>query len=190
MPDTFQLLTPDRDIRLNAVLDYWTGVSDSYAKGYRRAAEVLLQRFLDDPDAKQGDLLVLPILFFFRHYLELCSKDIIVIRTSDRGSKRSMAIRTRFAEIVGRSEDTRRSRMNLSGQFEKVQTCIAEISALDPGSTSFRYPYDQHGRPVFGHLVVSLRHLQAAIADIGDFLDGVSIEMSVIWQDIPQPQTE
>ena len=80
--------------------------------------------------------------------------------------------------------------MNLSGQFEKVQTCIAEISALDPGSTSFRYPYDQHGRPVFGHLVVSLRHLQAAIADIGDFLDGVSIEMSVIWQDIPQPQTE
>jgi hypothetical protein len=110
MPDTFQLLTPDRDIRLNAVLDYWTGVSDSYAKGYRRAAEVLLQRFLDDPDAKQGDLLVLPILFFFRHYLELHLKDIIVIRTSDRGSKRSMAIRTRFAEIVGRSEDTRRSR--------------------------------------------------------------------------------
>src|SRR5437867_12906393 len=78
--DQLRIIVPDGDLRFNAVLDRWSSVGDFHAAGYRQASEILLQRFLDDPDgtAVDRDRLVLPILFFLRHYLELRFKDILV----------------------------------------------------------------------------------------------------------------
>lgn len=187
MPDEFHVIAPDMDIRFNAVLDYGTGVGDFHVKGYRRAAEVLLRRFLDDPEGTAGerDSLVLPILFLFRHYLEIRFKDIIVCGQALSGQQAQWQIghdlRTLWAQaraFCGADLGT-----NPHGQLENIQICVVEISELDPDSTSFRYPRDKNGRPVFHHLVISLRRLYSAISGTGDFLDGVAEEMSVWLQD-------
>jgi hypothetical protein len=187
MPDEFHVITPDMDIRFNAVLDHWTGVGDFHTVGYRRAAEILLRRFLDDPDETAGerDSLVLPILFLFRHYLEIRFKDIIVCGQALSGQQAQWQVghdlRTLWAQAMAFCEADPGT--NPHGQLEKIQICVVEISELDPDSTSFRYPRDKKGRPKFDHLVISLRRLHLAISETGDFLDGVAEEMSVGLQD-------
>jgi hypothetical protein len=60
-----------------------------------------------------------------------------------------------------------------------VGECVVEMSQLDPDATSFRYPRDAKGRPLFEHLVIGFRSLYSTIASVGDCLDGVSMDMSV-----------
>jgi hypothetical protein len=45
-----------------------------YASGYRRAADVLVEQFLDD--SRSMDTVVFPIVYLYRHYLELRLKEL------------------------------------------------------------------------------------------------------------------
>ena len=84
MNGTLRVIGGESDIRFNAALDYGTSSGDFHQTGFRQAAELLLEHFLQDIDSAvcDRDRLVLPILFLFRHYLELRFKEIIT-----RGSK-------------------------------------------------------------------------------------------------------
>lgn len=194
MPDEFHVIAPHPNIAFNAVLDHWTGVGDFHAQGYRKAADVLLRRFLDDPvgTANERDSLVLPILFLFRHYLEIRFKDLIVYGLALSGKKAQwrhghdlpalwVEVKLVCEAVYGQS---------LARQLEKIEVCVAELSRLDPDSTAFRYPRDSKGKPMFEHLVIGLGHLHAALSEIGDILDGVSMDMSVKFQNQVKDQDE
>lgn len=182
-PNQLRVLVPDDGIKSNAVLDHWTGVGDFHAAGYRQATEVLLQRFLADPEGTAGerDSLVLPILFLFRHYLELRFKDMIVYGQVLSGQPAQWphghdleSLWTKVLELCNALYGS-----SVSADFVKVGECVNDLVQLDPNSTSFRYPRDSHGRPIFKHLVIGLKALNATVASIGDSLDGISIDMSV-----------
>ena len=184
-----RVLVPDEGIRFNAVLDHWTGVGDFHAAGYRQATEVLLRRFLADPDgtASERDSLVLPILFLFRHYLELRFKDIIVYGQVLSGQparwRHGHDLESLWTEVQELCKTVYGSAS--PPEFVKVEECVMDLRQLDPNSTSFRYPRDANGRPVFEHLVIGLKTLDATVASIGDYLDGLSMDMSVRVQDQP-----
>ena len=163
MADAFKVIIPDTDIRFNASLDYWMGQADCHAEGYRQAAEVLLQHFLDDPTPEKGSVLVLPILFLFRHYIELRCKDIIVYGQALLGQQAAWPIGHDLRKWWEQAKKLYRESLgtNLNGQSEKTHTCILEISALDPDSTSFRYPYDKNGQPIF-NTFAKMRELERA----------------------------
>jgi hypothetical protein len=182
-----RVLVPDDGIRFNAVLDHWTGVGDFHAAGYRQATEVLLRRFLADPEGTAGerDSLVLPILFLFRHYLELRFKDIIVygqVLTGQHARWRHghdlESLWTEVQEIYNTVYGS-----GSSPEFVKVGACVTDLLLLDPNSTTFRYPRDANGRPVFEHLVIGLKALDTTVTSIGDWLDGISMDMSVRVRD-------
>lgn len=184
-----RVLVPDDGIGFNAVLDHWTGVGDFHAAGYRQATEVLLRRFLADPDGTVGerDTLVLPILFLFRHYLELRFKDIIVYGQVLSGQqaewRRGHDLDTLWTEVLQLCGAVYGP--VASADFVRVGECVSDLCQLDPASTSFRYPRDASGRPVFEHLVIGLKALSATVASIRDFLDAISMEMSVWVQEQP-----
>ena len=183
------VLVPDDGIRFNAVLDSTTAVGDFHAAGYRQAAEILLQRFLADPEgtASERDTLVLPILFLFRHYLELRFKDIIVYGHVLSGQQAEWRhghdLDTLWTEVLQLCGAVCGSAA--SADFVRVGECVSDLCQLDPASTSFRYPRDASGRPVFEHLVIGLKALSATVASTGNFLDAVSMEMSVWVQEQP-----
>ena len=79
MSKILKVLVGEDDIRFNACLDHWTSVSEAHHDGSKRATELLLQYFLEDIEtaSKDRDTVVLPILFLFRHYLEVRFKEII-----------------------------------------------------------------------------------------------------------------
>lgn len=176
-----RIIVPDNEIRFNAALDYGTGVGDFHAPGYRQAAEILLRRFLDDPDgtASERDSLVLPILFLFRHYLELRFKDIIVYSQLLSGRHAQW----RYGHDLERLWDEAQPLCKtLYGSgvppgFEKVGECVTDLCQLDPNSTSFRYPRDANGRPLFEHLVIGLKALHRTVVSVGKCLDGISEDM-------------
>lgn len=189
MSNQLRIIIPDSGIRFNAVLDHWTGVGDFHAAGYRQATEILLRRFLDDPDGTAGerDSIVLPILFLFRHYLELRFKDIIVYGQLLSGQhvqwRHGHDLESLWAEAQQLCEALYGS--GLPSEFLRVGDCVMDLCQLDPNSTSFRYPRDTNGRPVFNHLVIGLKFLHATVKSIGDCLDGISIDMSVRVQNQP-----
>lgn len=181
------MIVPDQDITFNAVLDHWTGVGDFHAEGYRQATEILLRRFLDDPVGTAGerDSLVLPILFLLRHYLELRFKDIIVYGQLLTGQHAQWRHGHDLESLWAEAQELCNALYGSSvpSEFTKVRDCVKDLGELDPNSTSFRYPRDTNGRPLFEHLVIGLRTLHAAVLSIGDCLDGVSMDMSVRVQD-------
>lgn len=63
--------TPDPDSYMNA---YSGGDWDTYAMGYKRAGDILVQ-YVADNDWDQ-DFLVYPITFLYRQYLELRLKEL------------------------------------------------------------------------------------------------------------------
>lgn len=182
-----RVLVPDKGIQFNAVLDHWTGVGNFHVAGYRQAAEVLLRRFLADPEGTAGerDSLVLPILFLFRHYLELRFKDIIVYGQVLSGQPARWPhghdLEDFWTEMQGLCKGIYGP--DLPREFVQIGKCVTDLCQLDPNSTRFRYPRDAHGYPVFQHVVIGLKTLDTTVAWIGDCLDGISMDLSVRVQD-------
>lgn len=181
--DQLRIIVPDGDIRFNAVLDYWSSVGAFHAAGYRQASEILLQRFLDDPDGTAGDRdsLVLPILFLFRHYLELRFKDILVYGQLLSGQQAQWLLGHPLDDLWAETQKIVKATYgaDVPQEFAKVEECVTDLTQLDADSQSFRYPRDKNGRPMFEHIVIGLKTLHVTIGSIGDCLDEISRDMSV-----------
>jgi hypothetical protein len=64
-----QLFKSDADWINNACLNFKEDQLNLYAIGYKRAAELLLEHVKNS--GRDQDTLVYPIIFLYRHYLEL-----------------------------------------------------------------------------------------------------------------------
>ena len=69
------LFAPDPDVFHNALLDRGFISWGVYADGYRRAAELLVKQARTYHDR---NILVFPVIFLYRQYLELSLKDFII----------------------------------------------------------------------------------------------------------------
>ena len=73
-----ELFSGDDDWHNNACLNEWSrDHGATYAAGYRRAAELLIEHI--DTKGRDQDVLVYPVVFLYRHHVELALKRIISI---------------------------------------------------------------------------------------------------------------
>lgn len=183
MNGTLRVIGGENDIRFNAALDYCTSSGDFHQAGFKRAAELLLQHFLRDIDgaAFDRDTLVLPILFLFRHYLELRFKEIITSGSRLLGEQVDWPFSHDLADLWKKCRNVceRIYGSDRDDYLQFVDKCVADLNLLDPSSESFRYPIDRRGNPPFQHVVVGFRNLNTAIHDAGEYLDGISMDISV-----------
>lgn len=187
MNHTLRVIGGESDIRFNAVLDYGTTSGDFHQVGFRRAAELLLGYFLQDIDsaACDRDRLVLPILFLFRHYLELRFKEAITSGSKLLGEPVAWPIGHDLADLWRKFREVCESiyGSDHADHLQFVAKCVADINDLDPSSENFRYPIDRHGNPPFQHVIISLRNLNTVVHEVGEFLDAISMEISVRLDD-------
>lgn len=166
-------------IKYCALIDYVTGVEKFHGQGYRRAVEVLLEHFLRDivGTSFDRDFLILPILYLFRHYLELRLKDIIVYGRIILGQtyqqpwgheldKLWQDCKPICEGVLGKA---------YSESLDEVERCVQEMTWLDPNSEHFRYPRDKYGKPMFKHHLICLKNLNDVVRKIADILDGISM---------------
>jgi hypothetical protein len=111
-------------------------------KGYKLAGDVLVQNFLGEPH--DHDNLIYPILYCYRHYIEVTLKEIvenhgqwvgIILQKKDHDLPRLWKLFFQIA-LVYHNDPSDEAAVAVSG-------CIDEFAQVDPGSFAFRYARDK-----------------------------------------------
>lgn len=157
--------------------DPWTGpkgfmiggmalpTKDELSQQYFDAAKLLLDAI--KRDELEDYRLVNPVLFLYRHSVELLLKSFVG-STGHNLANLAAAFEDAFRQRVGEAPPS------------WVLSRLREISAIDPNSTAFRYSenYDKAAKrhaPVDGEIYVSLNHLEEA-------MDALNEALRVLWE--------
>lgn len=153
-----------------------------YQEGYRQAARLLVQSGCD-----QHGFLHFPIIYLYRHHIELTLKSIIqaschlLDRTFNGKSANPlqrhgllelwMLARPLLDEVHTLADDTAIPVDDLEG----IESYITQLHLHDPQGQCFRYPTTKNGRPSLrsGVTPVDIRKLSDALEKLADYLEGL-----------------
>jgi len=168
----FKALDPRRDIKLRAGSLPPQHRCFAYQTGYMDAADILVKHY--DHRSPSTNFLVYPIVFLYRHHLELILKDLI---RDGEGLLREPFTHWNSHDLT-RMWRPIRDIVKLvwpgasDGCLTVVDTCIGEMNAHDPRSDAWRYPVDKEGGANLGALSrFDLPNLQDVMHRLCDFLD-------------------
>jgi len=140
--------------------------------GYKQAADLMVKHATENPSTR--DFLVFPILFNYRHFLELSLKYHLATfgRTVDImpnwASHDLEELFFSFWELL--------ERFGTSDPDEAdpiVGEVILEFAKIDPGSYSNRYPVDRKGNPIpIGQSALDLENLADVIKAVDAYFTG------------------
>ena len=165
-----------------------------YAEEFHNAGKLLAQRI--KRSRNYSDLQACPIVFLYRHALELYLKDIVmvgnwfiqssgatpIVKTEDIGShglaRLAPALKQAF-DTVGWDWKIDVAYMKTEKEFEVL---LKEIDAIDPLSQSFRYPTKRNGEAsVSKHFLFSILEFSKTLDPILDMLDSASAGLRAQW---------
>jgi hypothetical protein len=167
---------------------------DAYAhrEGYRRGAQILVTSV--GATARDQDFLVYPIVFLYRHYVELVLKEII--RRAPYLIERELTVTEKkhlddhrldflwedfkpmssaISQVAGWDELPKED-------VEGIDHYIRQISEVDPRSYSLRYAYSKKGDPSLPKDLthINLRHFGDLMERLSNYLWGIDVGMSAI----------
>jgi len=167
---------------------------DDYAcrEGYRRGAQILVQAVGEKE--RDQDFLVYPIIFLYRHYIELVLKEIIrrapylIGRGLTAAEKKHLEdhrlnllwndfkpLSLAITKVAGWSDLPKED-------IEGIDDFIRQISEVDPRSYSLRYAHSKKGDPSLPKNLthVNLRHFGELMDRLANYLWGIDVGMSAI----------
>lgn len=163
----------------------------AYSEGYRRGARVLVQAAVEA--AGDHGPLVYPIVFLYRHYIELVLKRII--RQSPYLIDRALTDAELKHLKRHRLDDLWRDFKPMAGTIsraagwdelrpddvEGIEDYVRQITEIDPDSYSLRYAHSQKGDPSLpkDFMHINLRHFGEVMERMADYLDG--LEVAVLY---------
>ncbi len=181
------------DWRNNACLNVMgNGDPIAYKEGYRRGAEVLI-RTVQETQRNQ-DYLVYPIIFMYRHHIELALKRVImraphlIERSLTNEEKQHLGkhrldslwqdLKPMIPAICNAALWSEPAREDLDG----IDDYIRQLSELDVDSFSFRFPRSKKGRRSLPkHLKnINLRHFGETMGRLADYLYGLDATISYL----------
>jgi hypothetical protein len=153
----------------------------AYAKAYKSAADNLVSEHRKS--AREAD--AYPIIYLYRHYLELELKSIIALGcVAESVEEQDDDARTRVQEILRTHDlsilcnacwDACIRALDVNDEFLEIfvafENCVLELASHDPGSFAFRYPIDKKLNPNLTKLQgVDLRQLKTIIDKMARFV--------------------
>ena len=153
-------------------------------EGHKGSADILADSILSDSGA--NFCMIYPLVFCYRHALELMLKHIVNEFGKAAGEKRISdghqllplwRIARRVIEHFGRDE----------ASLSKVDGYISELDKIDPGSVTFRYPSDKANNVYrIGVYYVDVANLKASINALTEYLDcaafGMGASSDTYWK--------
>ena len=170
----------------------WGGDDFGYQEGYRRGARLLVEHVLATQNDQ--DFLVYPIIFLYRHHIELTLKSIIrhtpyildrsLTETEEQHLDRHRLdllwqdLKPLFAAVCKAAGWKRLSTANEQG----VDSHIRQLTALDPDSFSFRYMRSKKGELSLPAEMkrINLRHFAETVERLADYLQALDTAVSVL----------
>lgn len=177
--------TSTEDWPLNACIQHWGEVDHAYKAGFRRAAFQLAERMCDRPHNQ--DSVVYPIVYLYRHHVELMLKDIFRLavellnlpisggqekhlRRHDLGQLWSM-IRPMLNPVCDLAGVDRLPAADLAG----IDAYMRQLNERDPRGESFRYARSRDATRTLGTDLVhiNIRWFAIHMEKLADYLDGL-----------------
>lgn len=186
-----------KDWHLNACIQHWGEVNHAYKLGFRTAALQLVGSICEEP--VDQDLMIYPIVYLYRHHIELSLKDIYRYGAGLLGRD----IPADDEKVLG-SHDLLRlwdivnpllepicalagENQLPSDDIQGISSYIRQISKHDPDGARFRYSTIKRKKPnapkgTFEHrrsledeklILVNIRQFAIHLEKLGDYLDGL-----------------
>lgn len=155
---------------------------DTYATGYLQAAQ-FVGRTLARKRSVRLTLAaaIYPLVFLWRHYLELRFKELVLSFSDLRDQKPPANVMQQhnLSRLWSSLRPMVRDQMTKK-ELALLDAVIQEFDAVDPTSQSFRYHASTKGqRSVSGVTHIGVPRLVAALSKVSDLLEGMSMAASV-----------
>ncbi len=160
------------DLQSNACLNWHWDPFDPYSRGYRKAADILATYVVKNH--RDQDMLVYPILFLYRHYIELKLKEIThygsMLLEGSKGIPQGHDLNELWLEarkVLERIEPE----VPIE-DLDNFESGLNQLVKMDRFSTAFRYPEDKKGKPSLPQVYhINIRNVQEVMARLCSFLD-------------------
>ncbi len=126
-----------------------------YYLGYKNGADALVEKILNDDSSKSYDTLIYPVLFLYRHYLELVLKYIYIVFSNESTENKIKFIKAVSHDInkvwQQKVKQILKNNEVCDVDIDVAENYINEFSLKDENSFYFRYPFDKHLNMVINH---------------------------------------
>lgn len=174
-----QLFRNDQDDWTNnAVLNYFAGKFPAYADGYKAGAQALIRQCTLEDGI--NDILIYPIVFLYRQFIELRLKDIIKSLFFCNGKQTGLH-KTHKIDLLWDQFKTEYQALGESIDdevFSNAERLILEFVNVDPISMAFRYPIDNEGNQSLSLDHINIRNFGEVMDRLANFLDALSDQIS------------
>ena len=159
-----------------------------YARGYKSAAEFLIEN-IEDVNADilySQDYIIYPIMFLYRHYLELRLKDIGYLLQKFNFYPREKIL---GHDLRGLWKEIRPLLEKIDDSFlhkyeDQIEARIRELHNMDPRSLSFRYSKTTKDVPTLqNYRRLNPSHIKKVMDELSKYLDTISIGLSGMIDD-------
>lgn len=148
----------------------------TYAEGYKKLADIGVEHIAEAH--WDVDLLVYPIVYCHRHYLELRFKELIrtasqlldqnLVSPNVHDLRQLWSTVRPLLETIWPGEQTK-------ADLDAINDLVEQFSKIDPRSYAFRYPIDTYGnRSLPGLQYINVRQVSEVIERVAPTLDGAS----------------
>ncbi len=167
-----KLFVAGEEWRFNARLECERPNYDYYCLGYRKAAESLID--LASEDENLLDFCIYPIVFLYRHYVELRLKETILYARRLLNQEACIPTHHELLSLWQERKQLMSQAKVCPPEDEEAiaEGLIKELAAADPKSFAFRYPVDKEGTPALPNIrLLSVKILRDTMERLGNYLD-------------------
>jgi len=183
------LFSSGDDWQNNARVNFSHAPMQFYIDGYKRAADLLVQNVLET--AIDQDVLVYPISFLYRQYIELQLKDVIRESrillgegSSFLGShdiKNLWGVASQLMKKIITGVDSTVGGYITKQDLAIINEVISNFAVIDPDSIAFRYPEDKVGKNTMQELThINIRKLAEQIHELAVRLEKFDLVVNVL----------
>ncbi len=171
-----KIFKSDFDWWNNASVDYYQTVEklSIYEEGYKEAGDIV-SKYVNENKFFQ-DALIYPIVFLYRHYIELALKDIIGnVKKLLKGEYEIPTghdinrLWNEAKEFLKQIDET-----NNPKELAVVEDILKQLSKQDPTSETFRYHIYKNGNATIRNLTsINIRNLSEVVDALHSYFFGV-----------------
>lgn len=166
----------------NACLNFGTNQDYGYIEGYRRSADILVNYIQNK--MRDQDILIYPIVFLYRHHIELRLKELIkkgcdLLDDDSQLGKLDHDIEVLWIKCRKILEKIcPESKKDL----QRIGKIIKQFHEIDPNSFNFRYLTDKKGKRSINPELksINIKEFSNSLREAVDLLEGASCQISYL----------